>query len=383
MDGVERGPDGLLRWVRRVPDKPHQDRVTIVHERYLPPSQRGHARDRPTTHGQIRRRPPSFSEIERLLEIYVTTGEGQGSFLAAQVWEETYGPYYGKIESENRYRYPSPESHIPRASLSSSSSDSDSKPVDQPAPRTGPSGGPEGSVRPASSLAETEQGSPSVLQPTHHYQEERHTTRRRATHASRTQDYRVWIPLRTTRNDDRRFLHVGDFDPTRRAEYEPDFAGAAYIDELGPQSINTLGAAYIRAERRFGRGEERIVDPVAEDPAAPTGRRYQAHVDDAPEDEDGRQPIYADLRPHEDDVGANTHTGGLRRRRSSRPQFAKRTTMMRGGGLDYDPEEPRSIGDGPSFLRLRGGGPGVQPPTATSAIVPSPGKIVIEPREIE
>jgi hypothetical protein len=381
MEGVERGPDGGLQWVRRISHKPHQESQL---------SQRTHGRDRPTTHGQIRRHTPSFSEIEHLLEIYVATGEGQGSFLAAQVWEETYGPYYRKIESANRYRHRSPERHLPRTISSGSSSESDFKPENQPKPQRGPSGGPGKPVSPASSLAETEERIPSVSQSTRRWREEHlRATGRRATHTSQTRtririrDNRVWTPLRMTRDENRRFLHREEYDPTRRADYEPDFAGAAYIDELGPQSINTPRAAHFRAQQDFGREEELIVDAVAEEPAAPTGRRYQAHVDDASEDEDRRHPSYADLPPHEDVVRTNRHTASSRRRTSPRSRFTRRTMMQRGGGLDYDPEKTRSDEDGPSFRRLRGGGPGVQPPTGTSAIVAIPGMIDIEPREIE
>lgn len=360
MDGVERGPDGVLQWVRRVSDKPHQRRATIVNERYFQP--RNYAEfvsDRSTPDGQIRRHPPSFSEIERLLEIYVATGEGQGSFLAAKVWEETKGPYYRNIESEIRQRYHSPPRNRPSTNSSSSSSDGDFRPGGEPTPHTGPSGGPKKPLWPASGPAVTKTSIPSVPQPTRHYDEEiLHTTGRRAANASRIRiDRRVWTSIR-----------------------EPDFAGAVYVNELGPQSIYPPRAAHVRAERHVTRREERIVDPVVNDPAAPTGGRYQARVDDASEEEDVRQPFYADLPPHEDDVRANSQT---RRRRSSGSRMTKRTVMMRGGGLDYDPEETQSNGNSPSFFHLRGGGPRAQPPTRTSSIWPDPDRTDIEPREIE
>lgn len=39
-----------------------------------------------------RRGLPSFPEIERLLAIYVATGEGQGAYMAAKTSEEARGP---------------------------------------------------------------------------------------------------------------------------------------------------------------------------------------------------------------------------------------------------------------------------------------------------
>jgi hypothetical protein len=382
MDNVERGPDGELRWVRPAPARPHQDRAKFVQERRGRRSHGGFTSDHSRLDGQTRRGLPSFLEIERLLGIYVATGEGQGAFLAAKVSEETKGPYYSyENEIEIVRRYDSRPGPRPLADSSGSSSEGDPRPG-RPPPR--PTGGPEGPVGPARGPAYTEGRPPVVLRPTRRYDEDRvHIVGRRPTYAPGPRDDRVWIPLRMTRDDDRRFLRVEEYDPMRRAEYEPDFADAAYIDDLGPQSINTPRPAHTRAERVIRRTEERIVDQAIGGPAAPGRRRYQAHVDDVSEHEDGRGPVYADLPPQENDLRTNTQTGSLRRRISSGRRITNRTVMRGGGGLDYDPEEARSDGDGPNFLRLRGGGPGAQPPTGTSALAPDSDEIDTEPRKIE
>lgn len=388
MERVERGPNGELQWVRRVPARLPQSRFKVVQGRHRRTS------DRFPTDDEIRRRPPSFSEIERLLEIYVATGEGQGSFLAAKVSEETKGRYYAyKNELELGYRYGSPASyrppghrppsHRPSADSSDSSSDGKPRPGRRPRPPTGPFGGPEVLVRPASGPAYTEGRLPSVLRPTRRYDEDgAYTMGPGPRYAPRPRDDRVWIPLRMTHDDDRRFLRVGEYDPTRRAGYEPDFANAAYIDDLGPQPINMPRPVHTRPERPVGGTEEGIVDEIIISPAAPRGRRYQAHVEDLSDDENERGPLYADL-PRQEDVRASTQTRSSSRRQSSGIRITKRTAMRGGGGLDYDPEEARSARDGPNSLRLRGGGPGAQPPTGTSAIVPVPDEIDTKPRKIE
>jgi hypothetical protein len=341
--------------------------------------------DRSTTDGQIRRRPPSFSEVERLLEIYVATGEGQGSYLAAKVWEERKGPFYlYKNESEIGQHYGSSSSR--RHSADSSDAYSDGHPGGRPPSQGGPPGGSEGDLGPTSHMAHTKTRLPSVVRQTDRYDGNHvRIIERRPTHASRLRDDRVWIPLRMTRDEERRSLRVGEYDPRRRTDYEPDFAGAAYIDDRGPQPINTLRPASARAEwlARRRTEEDIIVDQGIEVPAGPRRWRYQAHVDDAPEGEDDREPLYADLPPQEDDSRANSQTQSSRRRQSSGTRTTNRIVAIRGGGLDYDPEETRSGGDGPNFLRLRGGGPGAQPPTGTSALAPDSDEIDIAPRKIE
>ena len=374
---VERRPDGHFQWVRPAPTRLHQNRDNFAfvrdRRRRRRRSNGGWTSDRSTRHDQVGRGFPSFPEMERLAEIYVATGEGHGAYLAAKVSEETKGPYYSyEIERRDGPR----ASHRRSTDSSLSSSDSDPRPGPRRPSRRGPSGGPEGLVGPASGRTNTEGRLPSVLRPPHRYGEDSvHIIGRRPTYATRPQDDRVWMPLRMTGDEDRRFIRVEDYDPARRADYEPDFASAAYMDDLGPQPINTPRPAHTRAERPVMRTDERIAYQVVGGPAAPRRRRYQAHVDDTSEDEDGHGPIYADLPPQEDDFRTNTQIQISRRRPASGLRGA--------GGLDYDPEDTRSDGDGPRFLRLRGGGAGVQPLTGSSALAPNSIEINTKPRQIK
>src|SRR5271155_4965724 len=127
MDGVERGPNGELQWVRRVPARTDPNRG---HRRR---SYSGYAGDPVTREDQPRRGLPSFQDIEHLLEIYVATGEGRGAFHAAKVSEATKGPRY-RYEEEiarwNRQRRHPPTDYRPSAHIFSSSSDDDSWPGD-------------------------------------------------------------------------------------------------------------------------------------------------------------------------------------------------------------------------------------------------------------
>ena len=372
---VERGPDGHFQWVRPAPTRPRQnrDKVAFVQDRRRRRSNGGWTSDRSTMHNQTGPGFPTFQQIERLVGIYVATGEGQGAYLAARASEETKGPHYSY---EIGRRHGSRASHRRSTDSSHSSSDDYPRPGPRRPPRRGPFGGPEGPIEPTSGPANTEGRLPFVPRPPHHYGEDSvHMISRRPTYAPRPQDDRVWMPLRMTRDADRRFLHVEEYDPARRSEYEPDFESAAYMDDLGPQPINTPRPAHTRAERPVRRTEERVVYQVVGGPAATRRRRYQAHVDDTSDDEDGHGIVYADLPPQEDDFRTKTQIESSRRRQSS---------GMRGGGdLDYDPEDARSDRDGPSFLRLRGGVAGAQPPTGLSALAPDSVQINTEPRQIK
>lgn len=249
----ERRPDGGLQWVRSAPARLDQNKVTFVQVRRRRRSHRGFVSDRFTMDDQIRQDLPSFPEIERLLAIYVATGEGRGAYRAAKASEKTRGPHYG---------------------LGSSSDD-----------------------------------------------------------------------------------HSGPYPPGPPQE-PPDGFGAIRV---------YLGA---RPERPVSPMEEDVGDQEIGGPAAPREQR----VDNVSQDEDGSL-LYTTLPLHEDDFRINTQTRSSRRRRPS--------GMRGGGGLDYDPEEAQSGGEGLNFLRLRGGNVEGDLLTSTSAISPDSDKIDTTSRPIK
>ena len=101
---IERGPEGRLREARDVPAEPEaryrsaekqpaDDEVVIEVAPASP--------DIDVREARLRRNLPSFSDVDRLLNIFVATGQGRGAFAKAkkQVHEETrrrfFEHYYG------------------------------------------------------------------------------------------------------------------------------------------------------------------------------------------------------------------------------------------------------------------------------------------------
>jgi hypothetical protein len=122
---VGRGPNGELRWVRWPPAR---------EERHRRGSHREFVSGRSTRDDHTRRGLPSFQQIERMLRIYVASGEARGAFLTAKASERAKGPYYSY---ENEIR-----SHRSSAGSSDAPSDNDLGPG-PPRPPQRPPGGPE------------------------------------------------------------------------------------------------------------------------------------------------------------------------------------------------------------------------------------------------
>jgi hypothetical protein len=342
MDGVERGPDGELRWVRRVPARTDPNRATFVQERRQRRSYRGYTGDPVTREDQPRRGLPSFQDIERLLEIYVATGEGRGAFHAAKVSEETKGPRYRyeeEIARRNRRRR-----HPPRYS----SSDDDSWPDDgrpsHPRPSGGSSGGSSGGpVHP-------EEGPVlEIRRPGRRYDEE-----------IRNIDVQTINPPRP--------VHIDVVRPRR---------GTEEIRNIDVQTINPVHFGVVRPRRGTEEGREEYSEHLQR------RWRYQAYAEDVSDEEDGHGPLYAALPAEEDNIRLQSRRASSRRGRSSN------RGVRGGGGLDYDPDEVPSDGGGQGSFRLRGGGASGAPPTRTSAVsgatIAPPGseKIDTTPRDIE
>ena len=121
---VGRRYDGRLQWIQNRDARENAAQTEVLGEgRYL---------------GDI----PSFPEIERLLAIYVATGEGKGAYIAAKVAEEQNPNYETRKENRGSRRF-SRYSRPPRHSgySSSSSSDDDDAAGNAPGPPLRPSGG--------------------------------------------------------------------------------------------------------------------------------------------------------------------------------------------------------------------------------------------------
>jgi hypothetical protein len=124
MERIERGPNREFRWVRSPTREERHRRGS--HGRFI--------NGRSTRDDHTRRGLPSFQQIERMLRIYVASGEGRGAFLAAKASERTKGLYYSY---ENEIR-----SYGSSAGSSDPPSDSDPRPGPPRSPQ-GPSHGPE------------------------------------------------------------------------------------------------------------------------------------------------------------------------------------------------------------------------------------------------
>lgn len=433
-DYVERRRDGELQWVHELPRTEHRTSGARVRENRR---RRSHAvaddevieiaPERVLQANRLQRNLPSFLEIERLLELYVATGEGRGAYLAAKMKEEEETRYDGRHEDRHesirrRRRYGSRPQEHQRSSSGSSDDHSDGgddglggRPPHRP-PSGGPSGGP-----------------PEVyiVQPDGRH---RHAVR---------EDNRVWIPLQVVESGERRFLRAEEYDPNRQGEYRPYYPGAAYFIDR-PRRIRRPRPSHVVLEHNA----EPVVPPPPGVPAGPPAdyqeviigpqegqhhvdprmeahgalpapaypeelhipparrvHRYQeAHrppqptVEDELEAEEDLQ--FASLPSEEDDIRIQrpsrrqsrevrsssvrmdrtyiarmSRTGSARRDRtySARMSGARSAVrdriyvMDRGGdGASYD-FDGESDGDGPQTLRMRGGGPG-KPLGKTSGI---------------
>jgi hypothetical protein len=433
-DYVERRRDRELQWVHELPRTEHRTSGAWVRESRR---RRSHAvaddevieivPERVLRANRLQRNLPSFLEIERLLELYVATGEGRGAYLAAKMKEEEETRYEGRHEDRHesirrRRRYGSRPQEYQRSSSGSSDdhSDGDDDGLGGRPPHRPPSGGPSG-------------GPPEV------YIVQPDGRNRRAVR----EDNRVWIPLQVVESGERRFLRAEEYDPIRQREYRPYYLGAAYFADR-PRPIRRSRPSHVILEHNA----EPVVPPPPRVPASPPAdyqeviigpqegqhhvdprieahgtlpapaypeelhipparraHRYQeAHrprqptVEDEPEAEEDLQ--FASLPSEEDDIriqplsrrqsrevrsssvrmdrtyiARTSRTGSARRDHtySARMSGARsagrdRTYVMgRGGdGASYD-FDGESDGDGPQTLRIRGGGPG-KPLGKTSGI---------------
>jgi hypothetical protein len=367
----ERRRDGGLQWVRVPSRREHRTSSAWVRESRRRTNYAAAddevieiAPERVLEETRLRRNLPSFSDVERLLGLYVATGEGRGAYLAAKkeeekVWgrEGRYGDRVGGRYSSRPYGY-STFSFGP----SGDDSDDDDDGLGGAPPHRPPSGGPTG-------------GPPEVyiVRP-----DRRH---RPALH----RDNRVWIPLQVIENGERRFLRAEEYDPNRQEEYRPYYPGAAYFNDR-PRPLRRPRPSHVVPEHD--------AEPVAPAPPGvparpaafrpeyiivpgPQGEQHHHRpprptVEDALEDDDDLH--FASLPSEEDDVRIQqpsrhqsrevrtrsvrvnrTHTVRMNRTRSARADRTRHVIIRGGDGanrnLDEDSDE-----DVHQLVRMRGGG---------------------------
>jgi hypothetical protein len=256
---------------------------------------------------------PSSSQIQRLLAIYVATGEGRGAFLAAKLSEETKGRYYGRRHSTDPSQRssggPSDEpSDGPSDGLSRGlSGEPSGKPSGRPSsrPPDEPSGRPFGRLeRLHQSVSDP---APTQRRPSVRGRRYSNNTERASTYPPMTGDL-VQTPL---------LLDRDPYVPGRAAHRRPSVRGHRYSNNTEQASTYPLmTGALAETPTRLDR-----------DPDVP-GLAAQAIVED--EGEHGHT-----------DSPTNPPTGSL--------------SLRGAGGLGYNPEEGRWDRDSPKSLHLRGG----------------------------
>jgi hypothetical protein len=328
-DYVERRRDRELQWVHELPRTEHRTSGAWVRESRR---RRSHAvaddevieivPERVLRANRLQRNLPSFLEIERLLELYVATGEGRGAYLAAKMKEEEETRYEGRHEDRHesirrRRRYGSRPQEYQRSSSGSSDdhSDGDDDGLGGRRPHRPSSGGPSGAPPEA-----------HIVQPDgrhrHEVREDKQVweIRKRRRYGSRPQghqtpssgssddhsdgdddglggrrphrpssggpsgappevyivqpdgrnrravreDDRVWIPLQVVESGERRFLRAEEYDPVRQREYRPYYPGAAYIADR-PRPIRRSRPSHVILEHNA----EPVVPPPPRVPASP------------------------------------------------------------------------------------------------------------------
>jgi hypothetical protein len=420
-DYVERRRDGELQWIRELPRRERRTSGAWVRESR---QRRSHAvaddevieiaPDRVLQENRLQQNLPSFPDVERLLGLYVATGEGRGAYLAAKKEEEKGWAHEGRhgdhAEAIRRRQRHSSRPHGPPL-FSSVSSDDHSDDEDDGLggrpPHRPPSGGPTG--RPPEVY---------IVQPDGRH---RPAVRR---------DNRAWIPLQVIEDGERRFLRAEEYDPNRQGEYRPYYPGAAYFNDQ-PRPIRRSRPSHVTLEHSVEsvvsltsgvpagpaahhpeviivqgpQGGQHHVDPrmeahgVRPPPAYPEvlhlredyrpPRHQEAHrpprptVEDALEDED--DPRFASLPSEEDDVRIRhpsrhqspevrnrsvrmdrTHSVRMNRTRSARMDRTRHVIIRGGDGANHNFDE-NSDEDVHQLVRMRGGG-AEKPLSKTSSI---------------
>ena len=379
---VERIPGDGLQWVRPLPPGRQSNRIRYIEER------RRRANDHRVSIEPFEREDgsldiPSFQDIERLLGIYVATGEGRGAYLAAQESQEIEDRLYAEELEEyflrNRQRYGFPSVHI-SGSSSGSSSDGDNGGRPSGRPPTGPQDGPFRAYnylarqRPPISIQRSSFAGPDHTE-FHRMRERerdlaelerlRRQSQRRS--GSGPQESRVDIdlhidrdgPIRSRQRYEQPYVVEGSGDDDDH-EYEPPYT------ELPPEENDRRlhSQTDTHGRRRSSRGQQTDEEQV--------DQRVELEIR---EPQDRRRPVGGRRREHVD-------------RRDRGPEYRNNSGLgLRGAGLTPD-EVYRllsSDGDAQSMVRLRGGGPAPPGlPTKYRSFVAGllPKGTVIAPRKI-
>jgi hypothetical protein len=354
---IERGPDGHLREARHAPVEPQaseretekrRDREVVIEV------DREHARlERDPEVAHLRQNLPSFQQVERLLDLYVATGEGRGAYVKArkqveeerrhQLFEQNTGDFddfddfdlYDGPRLRRRMRPSGFGPSVPRRRSSESPHSSDDDPYrgGERIPEKPPGGGPSAGPGPALEL------NIEHLPP-----------RRRG-------------PLP---------------GPSRRVTIVTPTTGQEIIDGENP---NDLHPHVTYDEIQVAEAHERYAPPRSYLRMPTEYRRSRGYrhptVRDVSSDEDDLD--LASLPSEEDDVRLRPRSRNvvqrnerievgrmqsIERERDERRERPIRRTELRGGGAPDDSITSRTS----RRLGLRGGGPVMRPPTKTSAV---------------
>ncbi|KIW18089.1 hypothetical protein PV08_02376 [Exophiala spinifera] len=390
---VERGPDGRLREARDLPEEP------------LPRERAGEKRSgadevvievpdaSPIVETQevrlLRRNLPSFGEVERLLDLYVATGEGRGAYTKAvktveqehrrRFVEHYYGDDDDRFDDFINYGGPGPGGGGPPRSMPIFARGSYDYDLDEYSERGERSRHPTESIyvtRAPRERRRTQEGSddsdddddrPTAGQPP--------LPRPSGGGPSSGPRGSYVINLENPRNARPGAL---DLEETTRVTSRPPQEGArrenVFVRTISPRRV------VIHQDNREIVDEEHIRPPVRiAERYRSTRRRMQPTVQEV-SDEDGEVSLRS-IPSEEDDLRLST-TRELEVVRGPRPRSRRVQSIfqsspgvrlsqrrsMRGGGL---PEHIVEEMWGQNFrrrLHLRGGGPVVAPPTKTAAV---------------
>ncbi|KAJ9613318.1 hypothetical protein H2200_003260 [Cladophialophora chaetospira] len=361
---VERGPDGHLQEARYAPAEDEArvraragDREKRPEHEVVIEVDREHARlERDPEVTRLRQSLPSFQQVERLLDLYVATGEGRGAYVKAtkqveqerrrRFFEEGIHDIYGFDEFDGyddfgprlgrRTRPPGYGLSMPRRppSESSHSSDDDHYRGGGRVPDKPSGGGPSAGPRPELII---DQSPP----------------RRRGPASGRPRRTVTIVPTRTDKATIRRL------DPSERpAEVVHDELRVEEVrerDELHPEGYLGEPAVY--------RGSHRYRRPTVHELSSDEG---DLDLVSLPSEED-------DVRLHprsrnivrRDDRLEVVRMPSIEREPDARRQRSVRRADLRGG---EGPDESTTSRPSARHARLRGGGPFMKPSTKTSAV---------------
>ncbi len=383
---IERGPDGRLREARDAPAEPEaryrsaekrpaDDEVIIE---VAPASPHIDARE-----ARLRDNLPSFSEVDRLLNIFVATGQGHGAFAKAkkQVQEEArrrfFEHYYGGHDDDFYDGFP----------------DYGGGP--------GPGGGPPGLIvvdrRPYSSrLSRSRRRPPGDRLDSHsrHHSESSRSDSdndRYPSSGKRPNRPSGGGPSTNVEGEHNVVRNVPTASgPSLVLSRRPERRAALQVSETRPDEIVPVNPLHERRHviihQEEDVAEEQVLRPVRMPQRYQQARRsMQPTVQDVSEDEE--EVALASLPSEEDDLRMqppdryeqqDNHAVFVRRRRdqnhridsvrrlSPNRRHSRRVIIRGGGGPEHTFEEDpsRSLG---RRVRLRGGGV-ANPPTKTSAV---------------